>query len=107
MELLIHYDWPGNVRELESCIGAASVMKAGPSVELQDLPEAIRTGGRLREQVTAPGEPIKPLAEHEAAAIHDALTQTGNNKTQAAKALGISVPTLYAKIRKYGIELPP
>ena len=45
---------------------------------------------------------VRSLEEEERRHIAAALTETGGNRTQAARLLGISVPTLYSKIKKYG-----
>ena len=106
MEALSDYDWPGNVRELENCVEQACVLRNGPVIALDDLPPALRPGGKAARRAGENGGlQIKPLAAREYEAVRDALQRTGGNKTAAAKALGISVPTLYAKIRKYDIDV--
>jgi DNA-binding NtrC family response regulator len=47
---------------------------------------------------------VRSLEEEERRHVAAALTETSGNRTQAARLLGISVPTLYSKIKKYGFE---
>jgi len=104
MNAILNYDWPGNVRELENCIEQACVFRKGSVIAPKDLFAAL---GPSRRDTGAPlpaDGKIRPLTVHEEEIVRDALIKTGNNKTRAARALGISLPTLYAKIRKYDIQ---
>ncbi len=91
--------WPGNVRQLINCLTRAVVLSEG-RIEARHLE---------REATTAtdgggPSERFPTLAEVEARHIAAALGQTGWNKSQAARMLGISRPTINKKIGDYGIE---
>ena len=106
MDVLMSHDWPGNVRELMNWIEQACVMGSGDQITLSDLPLAVPRGApHAREPGSASGE-IRTLAAYEEQAIRDALRRTAGNKRGAARALDISAPTLYAKIKKYGIGAP-
>ena len=107
IRVLADHDWPGNVRELKHCLEQASVMKEGRMIEVQDLPATVRAESVVHDAPSPTAGPIKPLADREAEAIREVLETTGYNKTQAAKALGISLRTLYAKIEKYEIPAQP
>ncbi len=107
-EIICHlenYDWPGNVRELENVIRRAVALGRGSHVLLEDLPP------RLYSHPDSPCSPLPPidsppddsLTGYEIAAIKNALTKSGNNRTRAAKILKIGEATLYRKIKKYGL----
>jgi len=92
------YDWPGNVREIESKLKRAVIMAEGTQITLDDL------------QLTQSSEKPLPLnlklvrENAERKAIQRALNHTSNNVSGAAKALGITRPTLYNLFEKYGIK---
>ncbi len=92
------YSWPGNVRELENKIKRAVIMSEGNQITLEDL-ELEKT-----TDFSAPLN-LKEVRENaETAAIKRALAYTDNNMSQTAKLLGISRPTLYTLMKKYGME---
>ena len=93
------YDWPGNVRELRNAIERAVVLARGSVIELSDLPQRIARPLGMIERLR-PGE-VEPLHEVERKAILDALQSFAQNKTHAARALGISLKTLHNKLKLY------
>jgi len=97
LAVLEAYDWPGNVRELRNAIERAVVLARGPVIDLGDLPQRI-TG---RHTIARVGTGVEPLDEIERKAIFTALQQFANNKTHAARALGISLKTLHNKLKRY------
>ncbi|MCL6515793.1 sigma-54-dependent Fis family transcriptional regulator [Alicyclobacillus sp.] len=110
VELLQQYGWPGNVRELENTIGRAMIhMRYNETVlEAHHLPVLHRAPAPLAASTgqTASAWPPLPegtLAEQlraaERAAIERALRASGGNKTEAARRLGISVRSLYYKLK--------
>ncbi|OWW20401.1 PEP-CTERM-box response regulator transcription factor [Noviherbaspirillum denitrificans] len=90
--------WPGNVREMENCIKRAVIMADGPQITAEDL------------GLAAAAEPDEPLnlrqvrdeAGHKA--LIKALARVDGNAVKAAELLGISRPTLYDLMNKYGIK---
>ncbi len=92
------YDWPGNVREMENKIKGAVIMAEGKYVTAEDLSldsvEIRPPSLNLRE--------VRKEAEGEA--IRRALVHASGNISQAAKLLGITRPTLYDMLEKYGIK---
>jgi PAS domain S-box-containing protein len=118
MEVFKAYRWPGNVRELENVLGRAMMnMKFQETVILSEhLPPMTVEGHRFGKPAHREAEPdwLSPapttagslkeaVYNAERLAILNALKKTGNNKTRAARLLGISVRSLYNKIERHGI----
>ena len=103
MAALERYDWPGNVRELRNAIERAVVLTRGPVIELGDLPQRVARPTVVIERGRF-GR-VEPLDEIERRAILEALEAFGNNKTKAARALGISLKTLHNKLKRYAGEV--
>ncbi len=105
LTLLMTHDYPGNVRELENIIERAFVMCAGGRIEVSHLPPEL-VGRRPASVGHGPNELACSRRLAEAAAIREALSRHGNNRSNAAQALGLHKSSLYRKIRALGIELP-
>jgi len=100
-ERLMSYSWPGNVRELENVILAAAVRARGNVILNEDIDRILSAEQRSGEG----GKPAPSSLSHlERDHILDILKQVGWVRTKAAQILGISLPTLRTKMRKYGIE---
>jgi two-component system response regulator AtoC len=93
--------WKGNVRELENVLVEA-VIRARSNVILLEEIERILTTNRSSAPM---GLDDYSLPQVEKEHIRITLSQCGWNRTQAARVLGISLPTLRSKIRRYGIEV--
>jgi len=98
------YGWPGNVRELRNVVERAVILAGEGEVQLRHLPNSLvpqaqppepPPDGTLQIRV---GVPMKDVEE---AYIHLALKHTNNNRRRAADLLGISLHTLYNKLRLY------
>ena len=96
---LRRHAWPGNVRELRNVLERALIAGTGETIRAADLPplDSPPAGGE-------PGDDPLLLAEREKRAILEALARTGGNREQAAHLLGISVRTLYNRLREYGLR---
>jgi Nif-specific regulatory protein len=106
MGLLERYTWPGNVRELENVIERAVILCQGTMVTAQELPslrEHLRTPALSGDAFRLPPGGIV-LAELEKEFIRQALEQTHQNKSHAAKLLGLSRTQLRTRMRHYGLE---
>ena len=93
------FAWPGNVRELKNVIEQALIMGDGKTIRRRDLPPEVQGAN-----ADALDEDLPPLSEVEKDHIARVLRATGWNKAKSARVLGISKPTLYDKIRNYGLE---
>jgi two-component system response regulator AtoC len=90
------YDFPGNVRELANIIERAVIVSTGAEIEAADLPESTRVAAARRQRKAQ-----RPtLAEVETEYIHETLTATKGNKTEAARILGISRKNLYERLAR-------
>lgn len=92
---LAAHDWPGNLRELKAVVAHAAARRSTGGIALSDLPEAYRA--------TTPARPLAALDRAERDAIVVALRGAGGNKVQAARELGVSRTTLYARMRQLRI----
>ena len=93
------YDWPGNVRELKSAV-LHSHLLAGNEIKLEDLP------GRVSSSNPGDGDFIRlyvgtPLAEIERRTILSTLEHYEGDKKKTAEVLGISLKTLYNRLKQY------
>ena len=104
LELLRAYPWPGNVRELQNAIEHALVLCDGPILGPQSLPREIQRPDLVPAPAVAGSAP-QTLGDMEREALLDALRRAGGNKKRAAELLGIHRPTLYAKLKRFGIAL--
>lgn len=96
---LVAYHWPGNMREMKNVIRGAVLLTPDRKWIAPDslvFPMTERDGAGV-SGVTALND-----AQKEKECILRALEQTGGNRKEAAKLLGISRSTLYDKLRKYG-----
>ena len=96
---LVEYDWPGNVRELQNCIERMMALCETSTITVQDLPETIRDFV-ARPTPTANGRPdeLVTLEQLEQRYIQQVLEVTRNNKSEAAKILGIDRRSLYRRL---------
>ena len=88
--------WSGNIRELQNCIEKAVILSEGRELTAKDI---------QLESVAKPiGTTIKAVSEaEEERLVREAMDRTDGNISAAAKMLGVSRPTLYAKLKKYGL----
>ncbi|MFQ6112452.1 MAG: sigma-54-dependent transcriptional regulator [bacterium] len=102
LEVLRKYHWPGNVRELKNTVERAVILCAGDTIQLQHLPNQIFKPHVKDSAVSV--ELGRTLDEIEKEVIFKTLRMTNNNKTKAAKFLGISLKTMHNKLKKYFLE---
>jgi two-component system, NtrC family, response regulator AtoC len=111
-EMLQNYPWPGNIRELRNVIERTMILAPDGDIDAIFLPEEIREhrAAELEESVVA-GYEVSPtghqfvsLREYEDEYIREVLAATGNNKTQAARMLGIHPTSLLRRLKKLTTE---
>ncbi|MCS7091482.1 MAG: sigma-54 dependent transcriptional regulator [Verrucomicrobiota bacterium] len=101
IDRLLNFDWPGNVRQLQNEIQRAVLLSDGPWIDAADLSIA-----RSRAGEDAGSDTNFTLLEGvERNTIIQTLKETGGNKVEAARRLGIGRQTLYNKIKAYGIKI--
>jgi len=122
LSLLDKYEWPGNVRELSNLIQKVLIFNRGNPVSVSDLSQIIRKGqaggsdslsgeGTVRDWVNDHLSNSSGAHSFEyfvdtvsAMAVEAALEISNGNRSEAARLLDISRPTLHAKMDKYGIN---
>jgi nitrogen regulation protein NR(I) len=123
MAILESYDWPGNVRELANTIHKALIFSRGAPIQREDIIQArgnetvpkesgwvaqedlIRQWLRKSILSEGQGSTFEALMDRCASIlISEALNITDGNRSQAARLLGLSRPTLHSKIEKYGLK---
>jgi len=97
-DFLLKYKWPGNVRELENAIERAVILAKSPYIEATDLAQE-------NLPMTHSVPPGGSLKEVERERILSVLNETGGNRSETARILGISRATLYNKIREYELNV--
>jgi DNA-binding NtrC family response regulator len=98
---LTAHDWPGNVRELRQVIERAVVLHDAPELTEAMLPALLRSA-RVAEPLevsAADDEPIVPLEEMERRAIARAMMKAKGSARDAAAMPGISLATLYRRLK--------
>jgi DNA-binding NtrC family response regulator len=121
LDMLCDYSWPGNVRELENAVQKALIFNRGGPVshegiarvsgiaqnkslqEVHPPEEAIRTW--IRNFLDSGNTFDSAMEYFSAIVITEALNLSGGNRSHAAKMLGLSRPTIVAKIEKHRIRL--
>jgi len=127
MELLSNHRWPGNVRELEHCIQRLIIFTRGYPIQVSDVQHALEyqqeiISSAAPKSLAAFEQQLKVLVKqfleihtgsttwkqfleiNERSLLVSALQLTRGNQTKAAKILGLTRPTLQAKIHKYKIQ---
>lgn len=108
MRALINYDYPGNVRELENILERALALCDGEHIDVADLHLSAEASAPNNGAFSLGDERTQPLHDYldaiERTQIQKALEQTKNNKTAAAKVLGISFRSLRYRLERLKIE---
>lgn len=134
LEALMSHPWPGNIRELQNAVQRAAILSCGktprqadfllsmnPDTQLDTLRGQVSSGARIHDavdtvvdsqQLGESGAPLQirsgtTVQEMERALIMETLRATGDNRTEAARLLGISIRTLRNKLHEYRGEVPP
>ena len=98
------YPWPGNVRELVNVLERTVANLNGDTIHAENLPVHLRAkGDHLNPKNTMRLHDLQQAAEKRA--LEQALAESGNNKSRAARKLGIHRTLLYRKLKKHNIPL--
>ncbi len=117
MDHLLEYDWPGNVRELRAAVEHGVVMAQGKQITVRDLPyflredaprpalaPAVAPAENASGDKTVESESVLNLEQTERDLILKALKESGGNRTEAARKLGISRRTLHRRLKQFQLE---
>ncbi len=126
LERLMGYPWPGNIRELSNTLHKTLIFTRGGSIAVEDVATALSDGrsrgpgteeaaGRASEAIRGwvrqelverpGGRAYEALCERfDCLLVSEALAMAGGNRSKAARMLGITRPTLLARIEKYGLK---
>ncbi|HUS07700.1 MAG TPA: sigma-54 dependent transcriptional regulator [Bryobacteraceae bacterium] len=108
LEKLYQHSWPGNVRELRNVLERAVILAGEGTIGVVHLPMQFQDGSQKAPAAESAGGPAVSLPvgvtidQAERALIEMTLLHTRNNKTRAAEILGISLKTLFNKLKGYG-----
>lgn len=104
-KVILQYDWPGNVRELKNVLERAVILTQGKSIGVEHLPvRLIQTPATAAAlPFTLPPEGLA-LDDLERAALQQALDHARQNKSKAARMLGVSRATLRYRLKKHGLD---
>jgi two-component system, NtrC family, response regulator AtoC len=102
-ERLISYDWPGNVRELGNCLERAVAVAHFEEIQVEDLPDKIRSRSRAPSLSGHDLPELLTLEEVERRHVLRVLEACNGNRTDAAKMLGLDRKTLYRKLLRWGV----
>ncbi|HEY5894719.1 MAG TPA: sigma-54 dependent transcriptional regulator [Chthoniobacterales bacterium] len=107
MDYVLRYNWPGNVRELRTAVEHGVVMATRDQISVRDLPAYVRDSDETlsfsRGASPSPRGPQLNLHDTESRLIIRALDETGGNRTEAAKKLGISRRTLHRRLKELNL----
>jgi len=107
LRALLDYAWPGNVRELANALERALVIARSGSIRREDLPPAVLSAEPRRTAPSQPAATDLTLRAREGQVqvemIREALRRSAGNRRQAAALLGVSVRTLFYKLKELGI----
>ena len=111
MHMLTNYGWPGNVRELRNVVQRVALF-AKDQIHCRDLPSEIRNDNPVDLIIKACSRCFadenmtfdRVVSCLESNLLRQALQQSGGNRAQAAKTLGLNPSTLRDKLKKYNLE---
>lgn len=104
---LLECDWPGNVRQLKNALAFALATTETDEITVHDLPEECRRQRVFVAQPAAASTAATAATEgDQAQALRDLLARSGWNISLVARRLGVSRPTIYRRMRRYGL-VPP
>ncbi|HXA56764.1 MAG TPA: sigma-54 dependent transcriptional regulator [Candidatus Acidoferrum sp.] len=106
MKILIDHHWPGNVRELQNVIERAVTLSAGTTLDVDDIHLDKPRQRQASDTASATLPEGMTLEQFEQEMIREALRAAGGNKSQAARALGLSRNALRYRLSQMGVPDP-
>jgi DNA-binding NtrC family response regulator len=107
MKTMMDFHWPGNVRELENIIQRGVTLSSGKILEAADIHLDLPSSRAVAGSAAPVLPPGTTLDQWEDEIIRGALRQANGNKSQAARALGLSRNALRYRLSKMGVSDPP
>jgi two-component system response regulator AtoC len=105
LRALLDHTWPGNVRELSNALERAVVLARKGRIEVGDLPDDLQPGDPASGRSASGDVTLRArLASAEDHAIREALARCGGSRREAARLLGISLRSLFYKLKALGVE---
>ena len=101
LESMMKYNWPGNIRELQNLIENMMTVVDDEKIGVCNLPEKIRGFAFMEDNDLEEGVSLSALEKQQ---IIKTLLKMNGNKTRAAETLGISIKTLYNKLKSHNIS---
>lgn len=106
MDYLVSYSWPGNIRELQNAIERAVITSRSEVIREESFQfiagkRSVNNLDNVEDTKVIPSFQMRTIAEMEKEMIFATLKETDNNKTEAAKILGITARTLRNKLKQY------
>jgi DNA-binding NtrC family response regulator len=99
---LVAYSWPGNVRQLRNCVERLVLLSFGETIGVDDIEELELNSGESSKGFLLPSHGIQ-WEEHEKECLLQALSHCNNNRTQAAKLLGLGYKAFLYRLEKHKI----
>jgi DNA-binding NtrC family response regulator len=103
-DLLTAYEWPGNVRELEGVLQAAANLSSGGPITADHFKLPNMKGEKASATAAGGRGELEPMRDVERRHILAVYRAVDNNKSQAARVLGIGLQTLHRKLKAYGAK---
>jgi DNA-binding NtrC family response regulator len=108
MDAFTEYAWPGNVRELQNAVERAVVLCRRETIELDELPQAVRGDSPARfavKDITADGLDFRgAVAAYQTHLIREALRRSNGVQRRAARLLNLSPTTLNEMVHRLGVQ---
>ena len=102
MKILLSYSWPGNVRQLRNSLERLTLLSMGAKITLQDVEELDLVTKNAPKCFLLPEQGLQ-WESHEKECLLQALSHSNNNRTQAAKLLGLGYKAFLYRLEKYKI----
>ncbi len=103
LKKLLNYSWPGNVRQLRNSIERLTLLSANEIISSEDVDELELSQKSPKNKFLLPEDGLK-WEEHEKECLLQALSHCNNNRTQAAKLLGLAYKAFLYRLEKHNLQ---